>query len=280
MRKGRPTAMVPKHGSTLRLRAAAMMPKHGDRLRRGLSIVVLLHVLLLGLPVFVPLAVAAGNPACTLDLAVLTVPANPGVEMEVSGPGAGEPAGRRGQRARTWPGVNEVRFGGLALTFDERSLLWNGAPEPPAGSGVETLIDRRLNLLAGQPTEIRAIVDELHYFVPARDGLFERHFVRRRDLPGLLFRCEIKGLSGDPPGRLVDFDYDLKLVVVEDRETLPGAPELPGRPQLARFRLNRTEEIPAGGWHLVSGHLVSDTGGRQASWLLVLIRISPVEHIP
>ena len=246
------------------------------RAGRRAVISILLLGLLIGLPGVAPAVTAAENPACTLDLAVITVPAQPGAELDVSGPGAGEPAGRRGQQARTWPGVSEVRFGDLALTFDKGSLLWNGTPEPPDGSGVQTLIDRRMNLLTGQPTEIRAIVDELHYFVPARDGLFERHFVRRRDLPGLLFRCEIERLKDAPGGRLVEFDYDLKLVVVEDRDTLPGAPELPGRPRLARFRLNRTEEVPAGGWHLVSGHLVSDTGSRQAAWLLVLIRISPV----
>jgi len=218
----------------------------------------------------------------TFDLAVLTVPADPQASMEVVGPPAGQPVGRRkGQQARVWPGVSEVRFGELVLTLGEGPMLWNGDPAPPAGSGVQQLIHRRVSLLTRQPTQIRAIVDDLHYFEAVESGLFEMKSLRKRDLPGLLLDCEVEGTRNSAQGRLVDFDYKLRLVVVESRVELPGAPDRLGKPKLARFSLGRSEETPAGAWHLVSGHLVSDTGGsRQGSYLLVLIRITPVEERP
>lgn len=224
---------------------------------------------------------AAGEPSVfTLELMALTVPADPEAPMEVIGPEAGEPVSRRrDQQARVWSGVRGVRFDGLSLTLDDGLLRWNGNPDPPAGSGVQQLIHRRIRLLAGQPTQIRALVDDLQYFEMVEGGLFKLKSVSKKDLPGLLLKCEAKGSRKDQgTGRLIRFDYDLRLVVVEGREQLPGAPDRLGKPRLARFKLKRSEEIPAATWHLVSGHLVSDTGSRQGTWLLVLIRISPVEE--
>ncbi len=224
-------------------------------------------------------AMAAGDlSSFTLDLAVLTVPTVPGAGMEVFGPEAGEPVGRRSsQQAMVWPGVRQIRFGRLVLSFEGGAMQWNGGPEPPAGSGVQRLIERRVSLQSGQPTQIRAIVDALHYFEVVQDGLFERKSVSKRDLPGLLLDCEVEGYQEGPGAGLIDFDYKLRLVAVEGREELPGAPEMPGKPRLARFKLSRSEEIPSGAWQLISGHLVSDTGGSQGNYLLVLIRINPVE---
>lgn len=234
--------------------------------------------LLLAVLFSVPAANAGDLSSFTLDLAVLTVPAAPEAKMEVIGQEPGQPVSRWGvQQATVWPGVSEVRFGDLVLTLDQGSMQWTGQPGLPEGSGVQRLINRRVSLQSGQPTEIRAIVDDLHYFVAAKDGLFERKSVSKRDLPGLLLDCEAEGYRDGPDGGLVDFDYKLRLVVVEGREELPGAPEMPGKPRLARFKLNRSEELPAGAWQLVSGHLVSETGGRQGNYLLVLIRITPVE---
>jgi len=234
--------------------------------------------LLLAVLFTVPAANAGDLSSFTLDLAVLTVPAAPGTEMEVIGQEPGQPVSRWGsQKATVWPGVSEVRFGELVLTFDKGSMLWNGQPGPPDDSGVQRLIERRVSLQSGQPTQIRAIVDDLHYFEAVEGGLFKMKSVSKRDLPGLLLDCEAEGYRDGPDGGLVDFDYKLRLVVVEWREELPGASEMPGKPHLARFKLGRSEELPAGAWHLVNGHLVSDTGGRQGSYLLVLIRISPVE---
>jgi hypothetical protein len=214
----------------------------------------------------------------TLDLAVLTVPAPPGAEMKVIGQEPGQPVSRWGGRQATvWPGVSEVRFGELRLTFDQGVMLWNDTPGPPDGSGIQHLIERRVSIQTGQPTQIRAIVDDLHYFEAAKGGLFELKSVSKRDLPGLLLDCEAEDYRDGPDGGLIEFDYKLRLVVVEGREELAGAPEMPGKPRLARFKLNRSEELPAGAWHLVSGHLVSETGGRQGNYLLVLIRITPVE---
>ncbi len=224
-------------------------------------------------------AMAVGDlSSFTLDLVVLTVPSAPGVRMEVAGQEPGQPVTRwGGQTAMVWPGVREVRFGELALTLGKDSMQWNGKPEPPIGSGVQRLIERRVSLQTGQPTQIRAIVDALHYFEVVQGGLFELKSVSKRDLPGLLLDCEVEGYQGNPGSGLVNFDYKLRLVVVEGREELPGAPEPLGKPWLARFKLSRSEEIPSGAWHLVSGHLVSDTGGSQGNYLLVLIRINPVE---
>lgn len=235
-------------------------------------------VLLLAVLCTVPAAAGGDLSSFSLDLAVLTVPAVPGAEMEVLGPEAGEPVGRRsGQQTMVWPGVRQIRFGDLVLSFEGGAMQWDGKPEPPADSGIQRLIERRVSLQSGQPTQIRAIVDDLHYFEVAQGGLFELKSVSKRDLPGLLLDCEVEGYQASPGAGLVDFDYTLRLVVVEGREELPGAPDMPGKPRLARFKLKRSEEIPSGAWQLVSGHLVSDTRGSQGNYLLVLIRISPVE---
>ena len=235
-------------------------------------------VLILAMLFTVTVSAAGYLSSFTLDLAVLTVPATPGTAMTVAGQEPGQPVSRwGGQKAMVWPGVREVLFGELVLTLDQNSMQWDGKPDPPAGSGVQRLIERRVSLQSGQPTQIRAIVDDLHYFEVAQGGLFELKSVSKRDLPGLLLDCEVEGYRDGPDGGLVDFDYKLRLVVVEGREELPGVPEMPGKPRLARFKLSRTEEIPSGAWHLVSGHLVSDTGGSQGNYLLVLIRINPVE---
>lgn len=224
---------------------------------------------------------AAGEPSVfTLELIALTIPADPQAPMEVIGPETGElVTRRRSQQARVWSGVREVRFDGLSLTLDSDSLLWNGESDPPAGSGIRQLIHRQLHLHAGQPTQIRALVDDLQYFEMVEGGLFKLKSVSKKDLPGLLLKCKaIETRENQGADRLIRFDYDLRLVVVEGREQLPGAPDQLGKPRLARFKLKRSEEIPAATWHLVSGHLVSETGAKQRAYFLVLIRISPVEE--
>lgn len=242
--------------------------------RRALKAATLILTALFTLP-----AVGAEDlTSFALDLVMLTVPAVPGAPMVVSGLEPGQPASKwREQPAMVWPGVHEVRFGDLTLTFEAGSMQWNGEPEPPAGSGVQQLIRRRVSLQTGQPTEIRAIVDDLHYFEATKDGLFELKSVSKRDLPGLLLNCEAEGYREIEGTGLIDFDYKLQLVVVESREELPGAQDRLGKPRMARFKLSRSEEIQSGAWHLVSGHLVSDTGSSQGAYLLVLIRISRVE---
>lgn len=218
----------------------------------------------------------AGEPSVfTLELAVLTVPSEAQTPMEVISAETGRPMTRsRGGRTEAWSRVGEVRFNGLTLALEGGTLQWNGEADPPAEAGVQQLIRRQIRLHAGQPTRIRALVDELHYFEQTDDGLFKLKSVSKKDLPGLLLACEAEAARN----RLVEFAYDLRLVVVEGREILPDAPGQPGKPRLARFRLKRTEDLPPDTWHLISGHLVSDTGSPQGSWLLVLIRVSPVEE--
>jgi len=234
--------------------------------------------LLLAAAIAAPASAADDYSSFALDLVMLTIPADPDAPMAVVGAEPGQPANKRSDhRAMVWLGVHEVRFGELVLTFEEGIMRWNGEPDPPAGSGVQQLIQRRVSLLTGQPTEIRAIVDDLHYFEETKDGLYRMKSVSKRDLPGLLLNCEAEGYRELKGTGLVEFDYKLRLVVVESREELPGAPNQLGKPRMARFKLSRSEELQSGAWHLVSGHLVSDTGTSQGAYLLVLIRISRVE---
>lgn len=234
--------------------------------------------LLLAAAIAAPASAADDFSSFALDLVMLTVPADPDTPMSVAGAEPGQPASMRSDhRAMVWPEVRQVRFGELVLTFEEGTMRWNGEPDAPAESGVQQLIQRRVSLLTGQPTEIRAIVDDLHYFEVTKDGLFKLKSLSRRDLPGLLLNCEAEGYRELEGKGLVDFDFKLRLVVVESREELPGAPNQLGKPHMARFKLSRSEELQSGAWHLVSGHLVSDTGTSHGAYLLVLIRISRVE---
>lgn len=228
---------------------------------------------------------AAEEPSSfDVDLVVLTVPAEPGAPMEVVSDGAGVLVTQRpAQETAIYAGVDSVRFGGLALYLEGEALLWNGRPDPPPASGVEWLIDRRISVFAGQPTKIRAIVEDFHYFVPRENGLFEMKTLDRKDLPGLLLSCKVhkyRRASGAAPGSsapLVSVDYNLRLVVVEGRDDIPGAPDNIGRPHLARFRLNRSEDLPLSAWHLISGHLISESGTNRGSYLLILIRVTAKE---
>jgi len=189
-----------------------------------------LAVLILSWTLAAP-AMAGEASIYSLELTVLTVPAKAQTPMEVISAETGQPVTRvKGGRTEAWSGIGEVRFNGLSLALEGGAMRWNGEAEPPADAGVQQLIRRQIRLHAGQPTRIRALVDELHYFEQTKDGLFKLKSVSKRDLPGLLLECEAEGSRKRGAGDRIRFKYDLRLVVVEGRDTLPGAPGQLGKP--------------------------------------------------
>jgi hypothetical protein len=166
-------------------------------------------------------------------------------------------------------GLSDLQIGRWTLTFDENgSLLWNGEPDPPAEGKVELLTSPRLRVVAGEKAVIMTR-SQLQYFEAASDGLFALRTSEQEDAPGVEFGCTV---TPEQDNRVV-LDIDLKLVLMESREEIPGVKLDVGRPILLAREMASRLTITQDQWALVSAQQVESASQEGEHFLLCLLRV-------
>jgi hypothetical protein len=205
-----------------------------------------------------------------IDVKILAVSSAGADEVAVVGVTKRSPEPSSEKGPTVFGDVREVRVGDLSLTFDGgRKLLWNGQSEPPASAAVEVLSSPRLLTRAGERAVIRT-GSRLEYFTKEDGGSFRLHVTEPESAPGVEFGCTVEPGGG---GSLT-LDYDLKLVVMEGRETLPGVSLDVGKPILRARKVATRIRLKPGQWSVVSGQLLKEADGDEGDVLLVLLRVT------
>ena len=214
---------------------------------------------------------AAAEDVYTIDAKILAVRAVDlnrvavkGERAEVRSSPGSAPAGNI-----VFGALSDLQIGAWSVTFHENGgLLWNGEPGPPAEANVDLITEPRLRVVAGEKAVILTR-SQLQYFEAADDGLYALRTSGEQDAPGVELGCTV---TPDDDDRLV-LDIDLKLVLMERREALPGVKLDVGRPVLRTHQVSTRLSIAQDEWALVSAQQVESASGDGGHFLLCLLRV-------
>jgi len=165
--------------------------------------------------------------------------------------------------------LGDLQIGSWTVTLDENgSLLWNGKPGLPAEANVDLIIEPRLRVIAREKAVIMTR-SQLQYFEATGDGLYALRISEHENAPGVELGCTVTPEKED---RVV-LDIDLKLVLMERREEIPGVKLDVGRPVLLTRAISSRLLIAQDRWALVSAQQVESASEDGGHLLLCLLRV-------
>ena len=165
--------------------------------------------------------------------------------------------------------LGDLQIGSWTVTLDENgSLLWNGKPGLPAEANVDLITEPSLRVIAGMKAVIMTR-SQLQYFEATGDGLYALRTAEQEDAPGVELGCTV---TPDKKDRVV-LDIDLKLVLMERREAIPGVKLDVGRPVLLTHAISSRLSIAQDRWALVSAQQVESASEDGGHVLLCFLRV-------
>ena len=214
-------------------------------------------------------AAAEAEERYTIDAKIMAVRADDLIRMH------GESIEMRPSQGSEEPGhvvvggLGNLQIGSWTVTLDENgSLLWNGKPGLPAEANVDLITEPSLRVIAGMKAVIMTR-SQLQYFEATGDGLYALRTAEQEDAPGVELGCTV---TPDKKNRVV-LDIDLKLVLMERREKIPGVKLDVGRPVLLTHAISSRLSIAQDRWALVSAQQVESASEDGGHVLLCFLRV-------